>query len=561
MEFTFNVEHLLRADENGYTIIESFNKKYLPEKCRYCMNDILNNLGNLSSIERHINPPLTTSESFFNSQNNKKVIIKIHQNLVIGFLVFDYRKIMLRNYYNLNYFSEILLTVSDFYICRKYQRRHYGKEMFDKLIYTTNIKPVSMAFEFPNRALTNFLNKNYAISGPISQPNNIITYCNFDDKTFNKVLDDYHRPMDIHQMEDDIDNYRRWSPLTKDYYRFYNCDYTYKNLFPLPIKNNNFGEYDNIETEKKNDNNERTNIDRSNYNCLSISNYDINKNRTENIEKIYFDNNNKKNQTNTNKNDNINNNENRNRSKLNQSYDFQKRNYRLNDDYNDNKKEKFFNYNKNNNYYYNRNNYRNETPSKYPTAEEQFIHQNNPDYNSNKSSRTLNYHNNNAKPILFNPRKIRDSYSSKSQKFMETKKKFKNDIPYNRNEDYYKFDKYFFKEDPDYYPNEGNILGDENKDRVKENYFNHINDETRYFSNLINLQNKEKSRLNYSINKLNEKIPTHLYKTPQKRNSPLNIYYHKNRDFATLMDSIQNKLKEEKDYNEYKNNQMNNQYP
>ena len=48
------------------------------------------------------------------------------------------------------------MIFNDFYIYRPYQRMNYGKELFDKLIQIENIKPVSMAFEFPNRALINF---------------------------------------------------------------------------------------------------------------------------------------------------------------------------------------------------------------------------------------------------------------------------------------------------------------------------------------------------------------------------------------------------------------------
>ena len=106
------------------------------------------------------------------------------------------------------------------------------KEIFDKLINLTYTKPVSMAFENPNKALLNFLYKHYSITNPISQVKNIITFCNFKDNDFNRYLDNYHRKIDINKMENEIDSYRKWSPSTKDY-KIYNSNYSYKNIFPL----------------------------------------------------------------------------------------------------------------------------------------------------------------------------------------------------------------------------------------------------------------------------------------------------------------------------------------
>ncbi len=55
-----------------------------------------------------------------------------------------------------------------------------------------------------------------------------------------------------------------------------------------------------------------------------------------------------------------------------------------------------------------------------------------------------------------------------------------------------------------------------------------------------------------NINSLNNKINNQLNKTPQKNNYNKDFCYHKNLSFATLFDSMHNKLQEEKDFNEYK---------
>ena len=236
MEIPDDILNLLNIDNNGIAIIESSIIKYINNSEEYFLSEILNSLGQSSNIERHLYKPITTSETFFNSENIKKIVLKIDKNIIIGFILYGYRPIFLRNEYNLKYFSKILLTVNDFYVYRPYQRMNYGKELFDKLIQIENIKPVSMAFEFPNKAIINFLYKHYGINNPINQINNIITYFNFSDNSFNKYLDDYHRVIDVNKMENDIESYRKWSPLNKDYYKIYNSDYKYKNIFPLQYK-------------------------------------------------------------------------------------------------------------------------------------------------------------------------------------------------------------------------------------------------------------------------------------------------------------------------------------
>jgi hypothetical protein len=142
----------------------------------------------------------------------------------------------------------------------------------------TNIKPVLMAYEYPNKPLMNFLAKNYGITNPINQLNNIIIFYNYKDENFNKYLDDYHRAIDVNKMEDDIDRYRKWSPLNNDYFKFFRSDYSYKNIFPLQF-NNKFNRinkqpinnrYNNFENNFINNYNYKG----SNYNNMNYSNDD-----------------------------------------------------------------------------------------------------------------------------------------------------------------------------------------------------------------------------------------------------------------------------------------------
>ena len=222
MEIPYEIKLILDSDylnENDFIILEPSLFNYFTENEKYVLNKLINELGELSNKERHLSIPILSFDSFINSNSNKKkLILKCVNDLIIGFIYFEEKPILLRNDFNLNYFSRNLITISDFYIIRNYRRMSYGKELFDKVIHMTETKPVLMAFEFPNKPLMNFLEKNYGVVNPIYQVNNIITFYNYTDKNFNPHLDDYHRIIDVNKMEDDIDNYRKWSPLNSEYY-------------------------------------------------------------------------------------------------------------------------------------------------------------------------------------------------------------------------------------------------------------------------------------------------------------------------------------------------------
>ena len=364
---------------------------------------------------------------------------------------------------------------------------NYGKEIFDKLIQLTNTKPVSMAFEFPNKALINFLYKNYNINNPIYQANNIITYFNFSDNSFNKYLDDYHRIIDVNQMENDIDNYRKWSPYEKDY-KIYNSENIYKKIFPLQFKTN------------------KDNLNKYNFNRYNESNL-------KNFENNYFNN---KFYNKNDKKDNV--------YKLKHSFD-----------------------------YLDSNNYRNRNNLNK-------IEQNN-DYNSNYYNKPTNINNieknkdNDIKKEfhLLNKKNIYGTQNNNIDNLNNLKKI--NTPKYKKDDYYYKFNDYYLNRN-----NNFNSLKDINSNIIKDNYYNYMNNENSYFQNMLNKQKERNDKLNENINNLNERIKDNINRTPNKNNYNNNIYYHKNRSFATIYDSIQNKLQEEKDFNEFKKYQIEQDY-
>ena len=473
MEIPYEIKNiLLNSDTDNiiinknnyveYIILEPSLYQYFTQEEKFVIMRLINELGNLSNLDRHIPTlnPMTSFSSFINSDNNyhKKIILKCINDLIIGFIYVKQGPVLIRNDYNLNYFYKNLITISDFYIMRNYRRMNYGKELFDKIINMTNTKPVLMAYEYPNKALMNFLEKNYGISNPINQLNNIITFYNYKDENFNKYLDDYHRAIDVNKMEDDIDNYRKWSPLNNDYFKMFNSDYTYKNIFPLPFQNKNKlnkslrlnnSRYDNIENNFIN-----------NYNGKNYNN-NINSERMDNIK--YKNNNNFFNRSNS-------------------------------------------NIGRNNN-----NNYINLYDSK--------------KYNTRKST-----------PI---PLAIKDIISNRTK---EPNKKY-----------FHKFNDYYLnqaKNNTNIHTNK--IQYNFPKNSIKENYYNVINDETRYIQKRLYNQKEREKRLNKNIIRLTDRIKEGEYRMPIKNKNEAEFYYRKNRSFATIFDSIEINKTEENDFNDYK---------
>ena len=459
MEIPYEIKSILDPDNeinNDYIILEPSLFKYFNEEEKYALCNLINELGILSNNDRHLSFPITSFASFINlNSSKKKLILKCINNLIIGFIYFEEKPVLLRNDYNLNYFSRNLITISDFFILRNYRRMNYGKELFDKVIYMTNTKPVLMAYEFANKALMNFLEKYYGIVNPIFQVNNIITFYNYKDEKFNKYLDDYHRIIDVNKMEDDIDNYRKWSPLDNDYYKRFNSDNSYKNIFPLQFNNHN-------------------NKNRYNQNRLYKTN-----NRYDNIENNFIKNNNY-----------INNNNNLSKNNINK-----------------------------------------ERSKQFHLLDKKNIYGSRPN-NMRKSA-----------PI---PLAIKDITS--------------NSIRDNNTKYFHKFTDYYLNQNRNNANNNNINYQRYINNSVKDNYYNYINDENRYIRNIYNTQKEKEDKLNMSVNQLNDRIKNNAYRTPIRNKNDYDIYYRKNRTFATVFDSMENNKTQENDFIKYKNFQKENEY-
>ena len=208
---------------------------------------LINGLGELSNSERCLSEPLTDYYHFAISRKNQ-ILFKCVGYIAIGFIHYKIRD----NFYYPNpFFDEKPVNIIDFFISRNYRRMNHGKELFDQVISTTHIEPISMDFKYPNKAMKNFLEKNYGIMISITHVDNFnkIDYYDLINKQFNEFVDKYYAFNNYY-------NYNNFNPFNNCYNRLYESNSKPKNRFYLNNNNknniNDSGEmnnkkYDNIE--------------------------------------------------------------------------------------------------------------------------------------------------------------------------------------------------------------------------------------------------------------------------------------------------------------------------
>lgn len=234
MDFSFNIESLLRCDQNGLLIINSSHKKFMKFDYFYYLEMVINSIGSLSSVQRRLKSPITNADLFFGKQN-ETLIIKAKGNTVYGFIRVGYKDLYINT---LNDILEKvnLLCVFDFFVHFTCQRMGYGKELFDKVLEMFKVQPAMMAYDKPSQAMSNFLYKHYSLKNPIEQNNHMFIYYqlllklineNYNNtNNNNRYNDNYYRRYNNYynpqkrtpQIEtyNDINNYRR-SPQIRSF--------------------------------------------------------------------------------------------------------------------------------------------------------------------------------------------------------------------------------------------------------------------------------------------------------------------------------------------------------
>jgi len=217
MNFPFYCSKVITTDQSGFAILEAsrFDRN---SKSKEYIAEIVDKMGEASSIAQGLRTVITTYSKFVSSSDNK-IYMKIENNKVCGIL-----KTGKKNLFYYDGFGKVRelqpLCVLDFYVHESVQRLGVGKFLFEKMLENEKIKPNKLAYDRPSPKLLAFLRKHYDLSSYIPQNNNFVIYNAFWDESYN-IPKNSHKPSADQSLNNILNNKppsrERITPESKTY--------------------------------------------------------------------------------------------------------------------------------------------------------------------------------------------------------------------------------------------------------------------------------------------------------------------------------------------------------
>ena len=155
MEFEFNCEQALRADANGFTMLDgNMPQVYMQQTPGTSMNahrtssfmnrgkvdqnsssdekliELIDKMGEASAKAQKLPQIITTCSRLFTSDN--KIFMRSHENKVIGFIKTGKRNLFVHTAGGMKEIKP--LCVLDFYVHESMQRGGHGRALFDLML-------------------------------------------------------------------------------------------------------------------------------------------------------------------------------------------------------------------------------------------------------------------------------------------------------------------------------------------------------------------------------------------------------------------------------------------
>ena len=263
MQFNFDCEEALDCNQNGFSILEGSCQNRIVPGYRIYVKEILDKMGELSAKAQSLPTRVTSTSKFFPS--DQVLFLKADKNRVFGYIKVGPKKLFLRDKL-FNYHERKTLCVLDFYVYEPYQRKGFGKQIFDFMLDYENIHPGLLAYDRPTLRLLSFLKKNYGLDKYTTQNNNFIIFDNF----FNPEAIPYNDTEFDNDTNRVIQSLRTPQYLNANYsennLKRYNSNKSYRGNLSRSLQSQdlNSGFYNNYNREKNRDNN--GNEEYNNYN-------------------------------------------------------------------------------------------------------------------------------------------------------------------------------------------------------------------------------------------------------------------------------------------------------
>ena len=197
-----------------------------------------------------------------------------NNNIFIGFIKVGYKHLFI--YDEIGVPMEINpLCVLDFYTYESFQRKGFGKIMFNEMLQNEKIEPRKMGYDRPSPKFINFLRKYFGLSNYVPQNNNFVVfkdyfldeprkkdkydiYNNYDNRLTQKKIDKYNN--DYNNSNNNFSNENRAYNNVKN---INNINFEDEKDFCTKIYKE-YGHY-NHSNNNGNDNKEINNIDKEEY--------------------------------------------------------------------------------------------------------------------------------------------------------------------------------------------------------------------------------------------------------------------------------------------------------
>uniref|UniRef100_A0AC34RHD1 Alpha-tubulin N-acetyltransferase n=1 Tax=Panagrolaimus sp. JU765 TaxID=591449 RepID=A0AC34RHD1_9BILA len=138
--------------------------------------------GEASAKVQKLRKPVTSYDKILDSPDLHVLYIFWEQNgafsKIIGYLKISKRKLYLRNVEGCQFIVEPI-CVLDFFVFEEFQRKGFGKALFDRMLEKEQVTPEKLAFDKPTLPLLNFLDKHYNLTNPVWQATSFAVFPEF----------------------------------------------------------------------------------------------------------------------------------------------------------------------------------------------------------------------------------------------------------------------------------------------------------------------------------------------------------------------------------------------
>jgi len=176
MEFPFNINELFR---NTITKLEG---QSLNKGCSPNLKTVLDLTGEASQLAQNLHRPVTSANSFINSDQTLYMLIDPKRNngngAVLGIIKTGPKKLFLLNRKGVQHEMN-LLCILDFYIHESCQRMGLGKMLFDHFLKVEDFDIRRLVIDRPSNKFLAFLQKHYKLHEIIPQVNNFVIFEGF----------------------------------------------------------------------------------------------------------------------------------------------------------------------------------------------------------------------------------------------------------------------------------------------------------------------------------------------------------------------------------------------